>query len=103
LGADQVAPPHLQAIEPAMPGHLLERALDGLIGGRLAEGAYRLLHRLVRRHRDGAVLHAPDAVRPDDRADRLAELEWRAPGRNAHNFERASRSRAASRGLRGEH
>ena len=99
LGADQVAPPHLQAIEPAMPGHLLERALDGVIGGRLAEGAHRLLHRLVRRHRDGAVLHAPDAVRPDDRADRLAELERRAPGVSADIVERAHLHRADHAGV----
>ena len=99
LGADQVAPPHLQAIEPAMPGHLLERALDGVIGGRLAECAHCLLHRLVRRHRDGAVLHAPDAVRPDDRADGLAELEWRAPGVSADIVERAHLHRADHAGV----
>src|SRR5262249_59829239 len=79
IGADEVAPPHLQPIEPAMPGDFLDRALDGVVGRRLAERAHRLLYRLVRGDRDGAVLHALDAVRPDDRADRLAPLARPAP------------------------
>src|SRR5262245_58915066 len=94
IGADQVAPTHLQPIEPAMPGDLLNRALDGVVGRRLAECAHRLLHRLVRGDRDGAVLHALDAVRPDDRADRLAKLERRAPGIGADIVERAHFHRA---------
>ena len=99
LGADQVAPPHLQAIEPAMPGDLLERALDGVVGRRLAECTHRLLHGLVRRHRDGAILHALDAVRPDDRADGLAELERGAPGVGADIVERAHLHRADHAGV----
>ena len=94
LGPDQVAPPHLQAIEPAMPGNLLDGALDGVVGRRLAERAHRLLHGLVRGHGDGAILHAVDAVRPDDRADRLAELKRRAPGIGADVVERAHLHRA---------
>ena len=99
LGADQVAPAHLQPIEPAMPGHLLDRALDGVVGRRLAEGAHRLLHRLVGGHGDGAVLHALDAIGPDDRADRLAELERRAPGIGADIVERAHLHRADHAGI----
>src|SRR5262249_42814528 len=72
-----------------MPSDLLDRALDGVVGRRLAERAHRLLHRLVRGDRDGAVLHALDAVRSDDRADRLAKLERRAPGKGADIVERA--------------
>ena len=82
-----------------MPGDLLERALDGVVGRRLAECAHRLLHGLVRRHRDGAILHALDAVRPDDRADRLAELERRAPGVSADIVERAHLHRADHAGV----
>jgi hypothetical protein len=77
-----------------MPGDLLDRALDGIVGRRLAERAHRFLHRLVRGDRDGAILHALDAVRSDDRADRLAELERRAPGVGADIVERAHLHRA---------
>ena len=91
---DQVAPPHLQPVEAEPVRHLVDGALDGVVGRRLAEGAHRLLHRLVGDHGDRLVLHALDAVRPDDGADRLAELERRAPGIGADVVERAHLHRA---------
>src|SRR3982074_2986034 len=75
VAADEVAAPDLDAVETDRGGDLVDRGLDRVIGRRRAEAAHRLLHRLVRGHRDGAVLYALDLVGPDDCADRLAELE----------------------------
>ena len=72
-----------------MPGHLVDRPLDGIVGGRLTEGPHRLLHGLVRSHGYGAVLYALDAVRTDNGADRLSQLERRAPCIRADIVERA--------------
>ena len=68
--------------------------LDGVVGRRLAEAAHRLLRRLVGVTAMALVLHALDPVRPDDGADRLAELERRAPGIGADIVERAHLHRA---------
>ena len=76
--ADHVAAAYFQAVEAEPGRHLVDGALQRIVGRRLAEGAHRLLHRLVGDDGDGLVLHALDLVRPDDGADRLAELEWRA-------------------------
>ena len=91
---DQVAPPHFEAIETEFVGDLVDGALDRIVGRRLAERAHRLLHRLVGDHRNGLVLHALDLVRPDDGADRLAELKRRAPRIGAHVVERPHLHRA---------
>ena len=94
LVPDHVAAAHFETVEPELVRHLVDGALDGVVGRRLAEGAHRLLHRLVGDHGDGLILHALDLVRPDDGADRLAELERRAPGIGADVVERAHLHRA---------
>ena len=94
LVADHVAAAQLQPVDAELVRHLVDGALDGVIGRRLAERAHRLLHRLVGDDRDRLVLHALDLVRPDDGADRLAELERRAPGVGADVVERAHLHRA---------
>src|SRR5262249_28535642 len=82
-----------------MLGDLLDRTLDRVIRRRLAEGTHRLLDGLVRGDRDGAILHALDPVWPDDRADRLAGLDRRAPGVGADIAERAHLHRADHTGV----
>ncbi len=82
-----------------MVGDRLDHPLDREIGRRLAEGAHRLLHGLVGGDRDGAVLHAVDAIGPDDRADRLAELERRAARIGADIVERPHLHRADDAGI----
>ncbi len=89
LAPDQIATPNFEPIDPKAVCNLVDGALDGKIGRRLAETAHGLLHGLVGGHRDGAVLHAADAIGPDDGADRLAELERRAAGIGAHIVEGA--------------
>ena len=82
------------AVEAEPVRHLVDGALDGVVGRRLAEGAHRLLHRLVGDDGDGLILHALDLVGPDDGADRLAELERRAPRIGADVVERPHLHRA---------
>ena len=72
---DQVALAQRDAVHLQEARHLVDAGLDGVIGGRLAEAAHRLLRRLVRHHRDGFVGDAGDAIGPDDGADRLAQLQ----------------------------
>ncbi len=99
LAADEVAATHLDAVEPEMLGDALDGGLDGVVGGRLAEAAHRLLGRLVGGHRDGTVGDAGDAVGADDGADRLAQLERRAARIGADIVERAHAHRAHDAGL----
>ena len=94
IRADQVAPPHLQPIEPAMLCDLLDRALDGVIGRRLSESAHCLLRGFVRGDRNRLILHAVDPVGADNGADRLAELERGAARIGADIVERAHLHRA---------
>ena len=94
LVPDHVAAANFQRIEAERVRHLVHGALERQIGRPLAEAAHRLLRGLVGDHGDGAILHALDLVGPDDGADRLAELERRAPGIGADIFQRAHLHRA---------
>ena len=80
IATDEIAPADFDAVEAERGRDLVDRGLDRIIGRRLTEAADRFLGGLVRRHRNGAIFHALDLVGPDDRADRLAELERRTPG-----------------------
>ena len=89
VGADEIAPAHLQPVEAQRLGDAVDAGLDGVVGGRLAEAAHRLLRRLVGRHGDGVIGDRADAVGADDGADRLAELQRRAARVGADVVERA--------------
>ncbi len=93
LGTNEVAPPHFQTIEIKMPRDLLDSALESKIGRRLAEATHGLLHGLVGSDRNGAVLHAVDAIGADNGADGFSKLEGRAPGIGADVVECAQLQR----------
>src|ERR1700742_5365889 len=88
FAADEIAAADFDAVEADGGSDLVDRGFDRVIGRRLAEAAHRFLRRLVRGDRDRAILHALDLVGPDNRADRLAELERGATSGSAHNVVR---------------
>ena len=88
VAANEIAPSHLDAIQPQSGGNLVDRRFNCIVRRRLAETPHRLLRRLVRGDGNRAVLHAPDLVWSDDGADRLAELERRPPRIGADIVER---------------
>src|SRR5436305_13921812 len=76
--ADEIATAHLDAFKACSRGNFVDRGFDRVVGWSLAKTAHRFLYRLVSRHRLRAVLYALDFVRPNDGADRLAQLKRRA-------------------------
>ena len=89
VGADEIAASHFQPVEAERFGDAVHAGLDGIVGGCLAEAAHGLLRRLVGRHGDGVIGDRADAVRADDGADRLAELQRRPTRVRADVVERA--------------
>ena len=59
VGADEIAPPHLEPVEPQRLGDAVDAGLDGVVGGGLAEAAHGLLRRLVGGDGDGVIGDAP--------------------------------------------
>ena len=78
VGANEIAAPQFDAVQPQRLRHEIDACLDGVVGRRLAKAPHRLLHRLVGGDGDGLITHAVDLVGPHNGADGLAQLERRA-------------------------
>src|SRR5215213_5721170 len=98
IPADQVTTADFETVEIEKIRDFVHRALDRIVRRRLAECPHGLLHGLVGGDGHGAILNAPDSVRPDNGADGFTELKGRAPRIGADIVERGHLHRADNAG-----
>ena len=73
--ADHVAPTQFDPVHVQITGDLVQPGFNGVVGRGLTKAPHGFLRSLVGHHGDGVVLHTLDAVRPNDRAHRFAQLQ----------------------------